>query len=88
MYCPCCSTWQFSTECAVDLFAPTKGDNECRMCMGYNRALLTVHRSLPPSFNAAATTAQQLVTIHLRMRNRVARSTNSACNIRIIDLGF
>jgi hypothetical protein len=44
-YCPCFYTWLFWAECAVDFAENTNRQEDFRMCMIYNRALLTVHHA-------------------------------------------
>jgi hypothetical protein len=46
-YSPCCLTWPLSTECAVDLVESTYWDKGCRVCTGFNGAVVAVCH--PPS---------------------------------------
>jgi hypothetical protein len=43
----CPYTWPFSTECTMDLVESTNVNKNCKVCMGQERALVTVRH--PPS---------------------------------------
>jgi hypothetical protein len=65
------STWPFWTECAADLIESTNWGEGYRSCVGYNKALVTVHHH--PLFDNAAATTTPLSAMFLLMRSREAR---------------
>jgi hypothetical protein len=64
VYFPCFYTWLFSAECAVQFAENTNRDEDCRMCMIYNRTLLPVRHA--PLNTAVATTTQCFLPHNLR----------------------
>lgn len=78
--------WPFSRSCAVELVESTNTDMECRLCRGYNRALVTARQlSSDHQCRVVATTAPLLLAT-LLMRNQDARSSNTVCTCNYVHV--
>jgi hypothetical protein len=75
-WCTRLYTWPLSIECAMDLVESTE---DCTVCMGQNRVLVTVHHSPSHSPIVQLQTLPPLLTIILLLRILGARFEITTC---------
>jgi hypothetical protein len=77
MQCACFLTWPFSTYCAVDVVESAYCVKGSKVCLGYNRALVTVRHHPPvPQCSCRHCPATSCQTSHFT-RNSENRTDNS-----------